>query len=63
VNPGAIPGWSDFWTAAGTRLHTLGHPWLSASLVSFAVAFLVALPFARPRRTPETAHPALDTEA
>jgi NCS1 family nucleobase:cation symporter-1 len=48
VNPGAIPHWSDFWTTAGTDLHTLGHPWLSASLASFAVALLIALPFARP---------------
>jgi purine-cytosine permease-like protein len=48
VNPGAIPHWSDFWTTAGTDLNTLGHPWLSASLASFAVALLVALPFARP---------------
>jgi NCS1 family nucleobase:cation symporter-1 len=48
INPGAIPHWSDFWTAAGTHLHTLGHPWLSASLAAFAVALLAALPFARP---------------
>ncbi len=46
VNPGAIPGWSDLWTDAGTVLNTLHHPWLSASLTSFAVAVLVALPFA-----------------
>src|SRR6476661_6190207 len=32
VNPGAIPGWSDLWTDAGTWLNTLDHPWLSASL-------------------------------
>jgi putative hydroxymethylpyrimidine transporter CytX len=55
VNPGAIPHWSDFWTAIGTALHTLGHPWLSASLAAFAVALLVALPFARPRTTSTTA--------
>jgi putative hydroxymethylpyrimidine transporter CytX len=47
ANPGAIPHWSDFWTTVGTRLHTLGHPWLSASIVSFAVAMVIALPFAR----------------
>ena len=46
VNPGTIPHWSDFWTGLGTRLHTLGHPWLSASLAAFAVALLVAFPFA-----------------
>jgi putative hydroxymethylpyrimidine transporter CytX len=47
VNPGAIPLWSDFWTTVGTRLHTLGHPWLSASVVSFAVALVLALAFGR----------------
>jgi purine-cytosine permease-like protein len=52
VNPGAIPHWSDFWTTAGTDLHTLGHPWLSASLAAFAVALLVALPFAGPSTAP-----------
>ena len=49
VNPGGIPHWSDAWTGLGTRLHTLGHPWLSASLASFVVALLLALPFARRR--------------
>ena len=46
INPGAIPGWSDAWTSAAQWLHTTGHPWLSASLTSFLVAVLVALPFA-----------------
>jgi nucleobase:cation symporter-1, NCS1 family len=46
INPGSIPYWSDFWSGLGTRLHTVGHPWLSASIASFAVAMLVALPFA-----------------
>jgi nucleobase:cation symporter-1, NCS1 family len=50
VNPGYLQYWSDFWTSLGGRLHTLGHVWLSASVVSFAVAALLALPFAgRPR--------------
>lgn len=48
INPGSIAYWSDFWTWAGTGLHTLGHTWLSASISSFAVAVLVALPFAGP---------------
>jgi putative hydroxymethylpyrimidine transporter CytX len=47
VNPGAIPLWSDFWTTAGTRLHTLGHPWLSASVVSFGITLVLALAFGR----------------
>ena len=46
VNPGAIPGWSDAWLSVANVLHTVDHPWLSASLTSFVVAFLVALPFA-----------------
>ena len=46
INPGAIPGWSDAWTSAAQWLHTTGHPWLSASLTSFLVAVLIALPFA-----------------
>lgn len=49
INPGSIAHWSDFWTSAGTRLHTLSHPWLSASIASFAVSVLLALPFAGDR--------------
>jgi NCS1 family nucleobase:cation symporter-1 len=48
VNPGSITHWSAFWTSAGNRLHTLGHSWLSASITSFLVAVLIALPFAKP---------------
>lgn len=51
INPGSISYWSDFWIRAGTDLHTLGHPWLSASIASFVVAVLLALPFARTRRS------------
>ena len=47
INPGSIAHWSDFWTTLGTHLHTLNHPWLSASIASFVVAFLIAIPFAR----------------
>jgi len=47
VNPGAVPGWSDAWTAAGSALHLTGHAWLSASVTSFVVAAALALPFAR----------------
>ncbi len=47
INPGSISYWSDFWTRAGTDLHLLGHPWLSASIASFVVSVLLALPFAR----------------
>jgi putative hydroxymethylpyrimidine transporter CytX len=50
INPGDLPGWSPFWTDAGTRLHTLGHPWLSASLAAFAVALVLAVVAARQDR-------------
>jgi putative hydroxymethylpyrimidine transporter CytX len=46
VNPGSIPGWSDAWLTAGSWLHTIDHPWLSASITAFVVAFLIALPSA-----------------
>ncbi|SDO33416.1 putative hydroxymethylpyrimidine transporter CytX [Nakamurella panacisegetis] len=49
INPGGIAGWSSFWTRMGTDLHLIGHPWLSASIASFVVAVLVALPFASPK--------------
>jgi len=34
------------WTRLAQDLHTFGHPWLSASIASFTVAVLLALPFA-----------------
>ncbi len=49
INPGAIPGWSTLWSEAARRLHTQGHPWLSASIASFVVAVVVALPFVGPK--------------
>jgi NCS1 family nucleobase:cation symporter-1 len=49
INPGSIAGWSTAWTDLGTSLHTIGHPWLSASVASFVVAVLLALPFAGPK--------------
>jgi len=55
INPGAIPGWSDAWTSLADMLHTTGHPWLSASLASFLVAFVVALPIARSARNRQPA--------
>jgi NCS1 family nucleobase:cation symporter-1 len=47
INPGTLEHWSSFWTRIGTDLHTLNHPWLSASIASFVVSALIALPFAR----------------
>ena len=58
INPGAVPGWSPFWTAAGTRLHVAGHPWLSASVAAFAVAAALAWPLARVGGTPDAVAPA-----
>lgn len=49
INPGSMSYWSDFWSRLGTDLHTLDHPWLSASIASFVVAVLLALPVARTR--------------
>jgi putative hydroxymethylpyrimidine transporter CytX len=42
VNPGAAPGWSDAWTALRDALGLAPPSWLSASLLSFLVAGLVA---------------------
>ncbi|HEX8303490.1 MAG TPA: cytosine permease [Jatrophihabitans sp.] len=63
INPGSIVHWSDFWTWAGTRLHTLSHPWLSASIASFVVAVLVALPFAGGRPADDRPAPARAEES
>jgi hypothetical protein len=52
INPGTIAHWSDYWTTAGQQLHTVGHSRLSASIASFLVAVLIALPFARLSREP-----------
>lgn len=49
VNPGAVAGWSPLWTRAGQALHTVGHPWLSASLTAFVVSAVLAVALARPR--------------
>ena len=49
VNPGAIGWWADRWTSVRDWLHFTPPSWLSASLFSFAVAFVVTLLF-KPRR-------------
>lgn len=43
VNPGAIPGWSEGWTRLRELLGFAPPPWVSASLLAFAVSGLVAL--------------------
>ncbi len=47
VNPGYLAHWDAFWARIGADLHTTGHTWLSASIVSFLVALVVALPLTR----------------
>ena len=47
INPGQVPGWSDFWTWAGAGLRVAGGSWLSASLASFIAAAALAYPLAR----------------
>ena len=42
VNPGGAPGWSDAWIAARAALGIAPPAWLSASLLSFLVAGLLA---------------------
>lgn len=47
INPGTLPGWSDFWAWAGAGLRDAGGSWLSASLTSLLVAAALAYPLAR----------------
>jgi putative hydroxymethylpyrimidine transporter CytX len=49
VNPGSISAWASMWHRAGDAVHFSAPSWLSASLFSFVVAFVVSLPF-KPRR-------------
>jgi nucleobase:cation symporter-1, NCS1 family len=57
VNPGGAPVWSDAWTALRDALGIAPPSWLSASLLSFVVAALVAAGLAaleRRREVPGT---------
>lgn len=58
INPGQLAHWSTFWNRLGGDLHLSGHVWLSASLASFAVSFLLAVPFAGARAGGPAARPA-----
>jgi NCS1 family nucleobase:cation symporter-1 len=42
VNPGGAPGWSDAWSALRDALGLVPPTWMSASLLSFLVAAVVA---------------------
>ena len=50
VNPGGAPGWSDAWTTLRDALGLVPPTWLSASLLSFLVAGVVAAGLARLER-------------
>jgi hypothetical protein len=43
VNPGTIGWWVRDWGRVQSWLHFTPRPWMSASVVSFVVAFAVAL--------------------
>jgi putative hydroxymethylpyrimidine transporter CytX len=47
INPGQIQTWAALWTNIKHWLYLAPPQWLSASLVSFAVAFIVSLPLRR----------------
>jgi putative hydroxymethylpyrimidine transporter CytX len=53
VNPGGAPGWSDAWRALRDAIGFAPPSWLSASLLSFVVAAVVAAGLARLERRPE----------
>jgi hypothetical protein len=50
VNPGGAPVWSDAWIALREALGVAPPSWLSASLLSFLVAGVVAAGLARLER-------------
>ncbi len=54
VNPGGAPGWSDAWNALREALGFTPPSWLSASLLSFVVAVLVAAVLAAIERRAST---------
>jgi putative hydroxymethylpyrimidine transporter CytX len=55
VNPGGAPGWSDAWTALREAIGFSPPSWLSASLLSFVVAGVVAAALSRLERRASTA--------
>jgi putative hydroxymethylpyrimidine transporter CytX len=50
VNPGQVSAWAHMWSNVDGWLRFTPPTWLSASLFSFAIAFVLSLPF-RPWRT------------
>ncbi|WP_051367984.1 purine-cytosine permease family protein [Hamadaea tsunoensis] len=55
VNPGQLVWWSTEWKHIRDLLHFAPQSWVSASLFSFLIAFVVALPFGPP--SPRTGAP------
>jgi len=50
VNPGYVGWWVDRWTSVQGWLHVTPQTWMSASVLSFAVAALLTLPVSLARR-------------
>src|SRR3954465_9160547 len=50
VNPGYVGWWVDRWASVQSWLHFTPQTWMSASLLSFAVAGLLTLPIPRTSR-------------
>lgn len=46
INPGSIGAWARQWARVDSWLHFTPQPWMSASLISFAVAAVVTVPTA-----------------
>jgi putative hydroxymethylpyrimidine transporter CytX len=53
VNPSSISWWARFWGHVQVWLHFTPQPWMSASLLSFAVAAVATLPAGLRRRRQE----------
>src|SRR3954467_372996 len=51
VNPGYVGWWVDRWSSVQTWLHFTPQTWMSASVLSFAVAALLTLPITLAGRT------------
>jgi putative hydroxymethylpyrimidine transporter CytX len=51
VNPGYVGWWVNRWTTVQDWVHFTYHTWMSASVLSFAVAALLTLPLTLARRT------------
>jgi hypothetical protein len=60
INPGSIGWWAAMWRHVQSGLHFVPTNWMSASILSFAVAALVTVPvgMVRRRRTSREREPA-----